>query len=346
MIYRGVSSATQAQVDEQGNLILFLQNQDHWGDEFGAVSFSTSPQQALRYTGSYDGQSLANASQGSVLLTFDADATARAFNIDGLHEANLWETPGSSYWDLANNIPAEQNSGMHFLQEARAPFGRDTELGHGEIAGWVRGLNPNLDVETRLQDALDDLNDVIYGYNTGSFKDLQDGMPDRWEDLSQEQRGKFFDMSRLEDQPINYGSSTITIPAGKWSATSTRKISPFGETDINGEIITDWEKSLVDIEAETLSNWEKQLYDNSRMTVSPFYASREEAISSQDLVGAAEFRSGKWDKELKLNRDWMQSPESTKAFMVDTRLLGEVKSSSGVGSGPVKFLQQLIFVNH
>ena len=336
LIYRGVTSSTQVQVDEQGNLILFLQNQDHWGNEFGAVSFSTSPQQALRYSGSYDGQSLANNAEGSVLLTFDADATARAFNIDGLHEANLWETPGSSYYDLANNIPAEQNSGMYFLQEARAPFGNSTELGHGEIAGWVRGLNPNLDEEARLQNALDDLNDVIYGYNTGSFKDLQDGMPDRWQDLNDEQRNKFFDMSRVEDQPINYGSSTITIPAGKWSATSTRKISPFGETDINGEIITDWEKSLVDIEAETLSNWEKQLYDNSRMTVAPFFASREGAISSQDLVGAAEFRSGKWDKELKLNRDWMQSPESTKAFMVDTRLLGEVKSSSGVGSEPVK----------
>lgn len=333
LIYRGVTSSTQAQVDEQGNLILFLQNQNHWGDEFGAISFSTSPQQALRYSGNYDGQSLAGYGEGKILLTFDADATARAFGIDGLHESNFWETPGSSYWDLANNIPAEQNSGMHFLQEARAPFGRDTDLGHGEIAGWVRGSNPNLDEETRLQDALDDLNDVIYGYNTGSFKDLQDGLPNSWAELTQEQRNKFFDMSRLEDQPIYYGDNSIIIPAGKWSATNTSNenfIPKFGDDAL--EFLSPEEIAYP--EPYMFSDWEQSLLDNSKMTVSPFFASREEAISSQDLIGVTEFRSGKWDKELKLNRDWMQSPESTKGFMVDTRLLGEVKSAAG--DGPVK----------
>ena len=343
LIYRGVTSSTQVQVDEQGNLILFLQNHDHWGPEFGAVSFTTSPEQALRYTDTH-GQSLvtqsnASSGEGSVLLTFDADAVSRAFNGDGLHDSSIWGMPdgGQAYRNAPDLVPADQNAGMYFMQQSsRVPFSSDERIGHGEIAGWVRGLNPSIDEEERLQIALDDLNDVIIGFDTGGYAELREGMPNRWADLTQEQRSKFFDMSRLEDQPIYYGDHSIVIPAGKWSATSTRKISPFGKTDINGEIITDWEKSLVNIEAETLSNWEKQLYDNSRMTVAPFFASREEAISSQDLVGAAEFRSGKWDKELKLNRDWMQSPESTKGFMVDTRLLGEVKSSSGVGSGPVK----------
>ena len=328
LIYRGVTSSTQAQVDEQGNLILFLQNQDHWGNEFGAISFSTSPEQALRYTR----DSLANNQQGTILLTFDGDATARAFGVDGLHESNTWDIPGSSYYDLSNNIPDEQNAGMYFLQEARAPFGNSTELGHGEIAGWVRGLNPNVDEEARLQEALDELNNVIIAFDTGGYQELQDGMPNRWQDLNDEQRSKFFDMSRLEDQPIYYGDHTITIPAGKWSATNTanENFVPKPERLSRDQFLKFLSpEEYPDPKPYVFSDWEQSLLDNSRMTVSPFFASREEAINSQDLIAAAEFRSGKWDKELGINRDWMQTPESTKGFMIDTRLLGETKSASG-----------------
>ena len=267
LIYRGLSSSKQAEVDAEGNLILYLQDQSHWGEEFGVTSFSTSPEQALRYTtGSLGG------GDTPILITFDADATARAFGVDGLHQTNTWDMASGSYTDVPSQIPQDQQAGMMFLQESRAPFGSETFVGHGEIAGWVKGLNPKASEHERLYVAMEEINDVILNFNRGKYGKAQEGMPKTWGALSDEQRGQFFDMSRLEDQPILPGDASITIPKGKWSAISTQNETYVGGSPLENDLRSRYGDSVSElnqyldlrrseIQTRTIGDWEKSLID-------------------------------------------------------------------------------------
>lgn len=140
-VYRGVSDPAQVAVNPDGSLRLFFQHQGHFGENATAISFTKSFNQASRYSGLVQ-QGLADAQEGSVLLSIDFDELKSVMNMNWDEQLPVLAYSGSQEFIRETNL----DRGLAIQQTQRGLYGGTGHDSAAEIAAWNKLDLPYIDI--------------------------------------------------------------------------------------------------------------------------------------------------------------------------------------------------------